>query len=131
MFTGTFSQITVELLIDTMDDSLDFYCEELGFAIDVQVPEEGTPFFATIKKDVVKIMLYARQQFSEEIPAFTTQKRGGTIALYISADKIEELFNQLSQKHPIIQPLHQTNYGSTEFSMTDPSGYVLMFASPS
>lgn len=73
-------------------------------------------------------MLYAKQQFNEEIPIFATQKCGGTIAPYISVDNIEELYAQLGQAHSIIQPLHQTNYGATEFSMTDSSWYVLMFA---
>lgn len=129
MSNYSFSQITVELLVDEMSKALDFYREELGFTIEVQVPEEGMPFFATIKKDAVKIMLYSRQQFAEEIPQFATQIRGGTIALYISVDNIEKLYAHLKEKHPIIQPLHQTNYGTTEFSMTDPSGYVLMFTS--
>lgn len=114
-------------MVDEMQPMLDFYLRQLGFSIATQVPDKGNPFFAIIARDQVRIMLYSREQFAEEIPQFATHARGGTIALYIAVDNIEELYAQLKEKRPIIQPLHQTTYGTTEFSMTDPSGYVLMF----
>ncbi len=72
-------------------------------------------------------MLYQSAAFGQEIPQFKAQQPNATIALYIQVDDIKRLYEQVKDRVKIVQPLHQTDYGSTEFSCLDPDGYVLMF----
>lgn len=122
------SEITIELMVDEMQESLDFYTDLLGFKIVTAVPEEN-PFFAIIENGSVEIMLYERNAFVEEIPYFDKQKLGGTIALYMGIKNLKEEYERLKNKVKIIQPLHETDYGTDEFSFYDCNGYVLMMHS--
>jgi uncharacterized glyoxalase superfamily protein PhnB len=119
--------IIPELLVDDLAAALDFYQTHLGFSIVTQFPE-NQPIFALIKNDQAQIMLYHRQQFTEEIPEFATQPIGGTFVLYINVADIQSVHTKMRAVSQIIQPLHKTEYGSLEFTATDPSGYKLMFS---
>lgn len=118
--------LTTELMVDDMKGSIDFYRDILGFNIIVSEPQEN-PFFVILQNGPVELMLYHREQFLQEIPKFEDMLVGGSIALYIGVDKVEELYESLKDKVKIVQELHTTDYGSTEFSCEDNSGYVLMF----
>ncbi|MCA9369109.1 MAG: VOC family protein [Pseudomonadales bacterium] len=118
--------ITTELMVDNMAKSINFYRDILGFTIIISEPKE-TPFFVILQNGSVELMLYHRNQFSQEIPKFKDMSVGGSIALYIGVEEVEELYKSLSGKVKIIQELHTTDYGSVEFSCEDNSGYVLMF----
>lgn len=118
--------ITTELMVDNVTESIDFYRDILGFEVTVLVPEEN-PFFAILQNGPVELMLYHRAHFSEEIPKFKNLSVGGSIALYIGVEAIDSLYKLLKDTVKIIQPLHTTDYGSIEFSCEDNSGYVLMF----
>lgn len=118
--------ITTELMVDDMDKSLIFYTDILGFNLIVSEPNKN-PFFVILQNGPVELMLYHRKQFSQEIPKFKDILVGGSIALYFGVDEIEKLYMRLKGKVKIIQELHTTDYGSTEFSFEDNSGYVLIF----
>lgn len=113
-------------MVDNMAKSINFYRDILGFTIIISEPKE-TPFFVILQNGSVELMLYHRNQFSQEIPKFKDMSVGGSIALYIGVEEVEELYKSLSGKVKIIQELHTTDYGSVEFSCEDNSGYVLMF----
>lgn len=117
--------LVTELLVDDMDSMLHFYSELLSFNLETAVPEKS-PFFVILNNNGVKLMLYAREQFTEEIPHFLSPETGGTFALFLEVENIEELYEKLQKSDSIIQPLHTTNYGTKEFSLSDPSGYVVM-----
>ncbi len=118
--------ITTELMVDDIDESMAFYIHILGFSCILAEPKEK-PFFVILKNGPVELMLYQREQFSEEIPAFETPPVGGTIALYIGVENISSFYSDIKDKVKIIQKMHKTNYGTLEFSCEDCNGYVLMF----
>lgn len=118
--------ITTELMVDDIGESVDFYKNVLGFEITVCVPEKK-PFFVILKNGPVELMLYHRNQFAEEIPKFKDMPVAGSIALYIGVAEVETLYESVKDTVKIIQDLHTTDYGSVEFSCEDNSGYVLMF----
>jgi len=118
--------ITTELMVDDMEKSIDFYKHTLGFKIILSEPKTN-PFFVILQNGKVKLMLYQRKQFAEEIPSFEKLPVGGSIALYIGVEDIASFFDKIKRKVKIIQPLHKTDYGSTEFSCEDCNGYLLMF----
>lgn len=118
--------LVTELLVDDMTAMVGFYTQRLGFRVLTSVPE-NTPFFVILENNTVQLMLYSRAKFAEEIPHFTAPETGGTFALFLEVEDIETLYKELESYDSIIQPLHLTTYGTKEFSLTDPSGYVVMF----
>lgn len=122
----SFSQLTPELMVESVIQTLPFYTDILGFKTVMAAPEKD-PFFVILANGPVEVMLYQREQFAAEIPQFDEMKLGGTVALYISVKDISVFYTKVKDKVKIIQPLHTTDYGSVEFSISDPNGYVLMF----
>jgi uncharacterized glyoxalase superfamily protein PhnB len=116
----------LELMVDDMERSIQWYTDVLGFKKSMATPEIN-PVFVSLSNENVDIMLYSRQEFSKEIPKFKEINLGGSFVLYISVENIQSLYNSIKEKAKIIQELHKTDYGSEEFSLEDPNGYVLMF----
>lgn len=117
---------TLELMVDNMKETIEFYTQILGFEISTEV-SESNPFFAIVKNGDIEIMFYSRKEFSNEIPKFKDMVIGGTFALYIGVEDIQKVYNSIKDKVTIIQQLHKTDYGSLEFSIEDINGYILMF----
>jgi uncharacterized glyoxalase superfamily protein PhnB len=119
--------ITPELLVDNLPKTLDWYKSVLGFETIFISPESGVPTFARIKLGSAEIMLFTRSDFGKEIPAFSTAPMGGSFVLYLEVEDIKTIWSRVKDKTIVIQPLHQTTYGSEEFSIQDCNGYHLMF----
>jgi len=119
--------LTLELLVEDVSITLDWYRQVLGFETLFMSPEVSTPTFARIKRGTAEIMLFRRAEFAREIPSFTTPPIGGTFVLYFEVNDIHKLWDSVQTYASIIQPLHATDYGSTEFTIQDCNGYHLMF----
>jgi uncharacterized glyoxalase superfamily protein PhnB len=120
-------KITPELLVEDLPKTLEFYTKNLDFHTVVAFPEDE-PFFALIENDQAQIMLYKREPFAEEIAEFSDTAMGGSFVLYIDVADVQAVHDRLKLVAPIIQPLHDTTYGTREFTCQDPNGYKLMFA---
>ncbi len=118
--------IVIELMVDNMKDTVKYYTDILGFSIKISFPEDN-PFFVSILNENVEIMLYTREEFSKEIPKFKDMKVGGSIALFIEVSNIKDMYKRIKGRVNIVQELHDTSYGTTEFSIEDINGYILMF----
>ncbi len=120
------NSVSVELMVDDIQKTVEFYKTVLGFEVILETPDDK-PTFAIIKSNNVKLMLYIREEFANEIPKFKNEKLGGSIALYIGVDNIKNWHKRLESKVKVVQKLHATEYGTEEFSFEDINGYVLMF----
>jgi len=117
----------LEIMVDNMEKNIHWYTNILGFEKKIVTPEIN-PIFVSLSNGGVEIMLYKREEFSQEIPKFKDIKIGGSFALYITVENIQTLYDSVKDHEKIIQELHTTDYGSVEFSLEDPNGYVLMFS---
>lgn len=116
-----------ELLVDDLVATIKWYIDLLGFRVVFQSPENGAPFFARISRGSAEIMLFRRQEFAQEIPSFAHLQTGGSFVLYLTVDDIHPIWEKVKDHAKIIQPPHTTDYGTTEFAITDCNGYHLMF----
>lgn len=119
--------LTPELLVENIQKTIEWYQATLGFEAMFISPETGTPTFARIKRGSVEIMLYRRAEFAKEVSTFSTTPMGGSFVLYLELDNIKGEWVKIKDAVTIIQPLHQTTYGSQEFTIQDYNGYHLMF----
>ncbi len=116
-----------ELLVDDLPRTVAWYQSVLGFATLIISPDSTKPTFARLKKGSVEIMFYRRSEFALEIPSFKDIRLGGSLALYLTVDDIQSIWDMIQAKAEVIQPLHSTTYGSKEFTILDCNGYHLMF----
>ncbi len=124
-------EITTNLMVDDVDATLAWY--KLVFAAEmvaaVPYPADDTRFqWAMIKLGDAHLMFQLRASFEEELPLLAGKKLGGSFSLYIKTEAVNALHDALQGKAKIIEPLHETFYGSHEFAIKDCNGYVLVFA---
>lgn len=120
-------QIIPELLVEDMAKTVIFYKEILGFIPEIVFPEKE-PIFVQVKRDDIRVMVYARSEFEKEIPKLKKVKMGGSVLLYMMVKKVEDFYKQIHKRVTIVQPLHKTDYGALEFTMADCNGYLIAFS---
>jgi uncharacterized glyoxalase superfamily protein PhnB len=116
-------RVIPELLVEDMSKSLDFYVGVLGLEKEVIFPEDK-PVFAKLTRGEVKLMVYVRDEFEKEIAKFGRMKMGGTVGLFIEVEDVNDWYKRIGDKATVIQDLHETDYGTKEFSFEDVNGYV-------
>jgi catechol 2,3-dioxygenase-like lactoylglutathione lyase family enzyme len=121
-------KLTPNLLVSSVERSLAFYRDVLGFAVDVTVPE-GPPYvFASVQAGPVEIFLNAPEPAIAEYPAFKNRPIGGTLTLFIEVASIQTVYESLRDRVTVVMPLEKKWYGVTEFAFEDPDGYLITFA---
>lgn len=120
-------QLIPELLVEDMPKTLRFYQEMLGFRPEIIFPQTN-PVFAQVSRDDIRIMLYDRSEFENEIPKLKKLKMGGTTLLYIKAKNLKGFYDKIKNQVKIIQPYRKTDYGAWEFTFEDLNGYLIAFS---
>lgn len=123
-----YKSLTANLMVESVDKSVEFYKNILGFSLITSVPnEKGYLQFAILTKDGFNLMFQEKNNFIEEYPILDTPKVTPSISLYIAVDNFDLLYNNLKEKHKILKDVSTTFYGTKEFAIADINGYVLTF----
>jgi len=120
--------LTPNLMVEDVNQTVDFYKNVLGFDLIATVPETGRFNWAMMKQGGVEMQFQLRASLAEEIPAFKDRSIGGSLTLYVGVEGIEELHGRLKDKVAIVQAMHTTFYGTQEFALQDINGFVISFA---
>lgn len=121
------------LIVDSVEPSLKFWTEQLGFRRENEVPDgKGKLVFASVKKDRVEIMYQTRASVIAADPSAAADLAGRSVALFITLPSIADLdeIGRRSKGAPLVKPRHDTFYGTTEFYIREPGGNVVGFAAP-
>ena len=112
------------LLVGDMRQSLEFYVEKLGFTQTGYFPIESNPIRTEVRRDDVAIILFTEALYAVgDSPSFSG-------ALYIFPENVDRLAEELRGKVPLEWHPHDTDFGTREFAIRDPNGYLLIFAQP-
>jgi len=123
-----YKSITPNLMVESVDKTVDFYCNKLGFSVAVSVPKDDrTLQFAILTRDGLTLMFQDRENLIEEYPVLNTVKTQPSATLYIKVNNFEVLYKELKAKCEILCELHKTFYGTNEFAIKDNNRYVLTF----
>lgn len=123
-------KLTPNLMVESVDQTIAFYREVLGFAVLTTVGEEGALDFVILQRDSIEIMFQSRKSLSENVPALTGSPIGASQTFYIEVAGVKTLYEQLKGKVEIVVDLHTTFYGTEEFYFKDINGYILSFSEP-
>ena len=123
-----YTNMTTNLMVESVDKSIAFYQDILGFNVVASVPGKNDGLqFAILTKDGINLMLQERSNLIEECPILDTPKVYPSVTLYVMVDNFFELYDEIKGKYPIYAEIHTTFYGAKEFAITDVDGYVLTF----
>lgn len=120
--------LTPNLMVEDVNQTVDFYKDVLGFDLIATVPEMGQFNWAMMKQGNVEMQFQLRASLTEELPIFKDRAIGGTLTLYIGVEGVEDLHERLKDRVIIVQAMHKTFYGTQEFAIQDSNGFVISFA---
>lgn len=123
-----YTNMTTNLMVESVDKAIAFYEGVLGFSIMASAPgkNEGLQF-AILSKDKLMLMLQEKSNLIEEYSILHTDVVHPSVTLYIMVDNFDALYAEIQGKYPIYTEIHTSFYGAKEFAITDLDGYVLTF----
>ena len=121
-------KLTPNLVVSSVEQSLAFYCDVLGFTKTGTVPDQSPYVFAMVESGSVEVFFNAPAAAVEEYPALADMQIGGTLTLYMEVSGVETIYEELKGRVKVTMPLEKKFYGVTEFAFEDPDGYVITFA---
>jgi lactoylglutathione lyase len=123
-----FKKLTPNLIVASVERSLAFYVDTLGFERGMTVPDASPFVFASVTSGPVEIFFNDAAAAVKEYPAFSGKPIGATGTLFIEVDGVDALHDRLKSTVKIVMPLVTQFYGMREFAIEDPDGYVITFA---
>jgi PhnB protein len=111
------------LFVSSIERSVDFYQEKLGFDLGFAMTGDGGKMLhASVTNGAVKLMLGYAEPSAERRP-------GGGAELYIYAGDVDEYYERVRSAGTVLtSEIEDQFWGDRTFTVTDPDGYVLTFA---
>jgi uncharacterized glyoxalase superfamily protein PhnB len=116
------SKLSLDLVVNSVESTARFYSDILGFEI-LEIDQN----FARLKAGDSEIMLMSKSDFDREVPALNRPKNEGWTVLIMEVMDIKDVYESIRSKVEIIRELQRTNYGTQEFLLKDPDGYLIQF----
>ncbi len=115
------------LNVEDVEASLDFYRNALGFTVDNRHDDRGKPIWAAIRHGEIALMLNSPEQADSS--ARRRRPSYGETLFYLYVPDAQAAHEELSARGYAPGPLAEQPYGVLEFTLRDPDGYELAFAS--
>ena len=131
-----FTKLTPNLIVSSVERSLSFYVDVLGFARGMTVPDQPPFVFASVTSGPVEIFFNDTAAVLKDHPDWATKAKpsaGNSMFIEIGggrsdAVQVDALHDRIKSNVRVIMPLTTQFYGMREFAIEDPDGYVITFA---
>jgi uncharacterized glyoxalase superfamily protein PhnB len=123
-----FTKLTPNLLVASVERSLAFYVDTLGFGRGMTVPDQSPFAFGSVTAGPVEIFFNDAAGAVKEYPGFAGKPIGCTGTLFIEMNGVNALHDRLKLRVKVVMPIETKFYGMREFAIEDPDGYVITFA---
>ncbi len=120
------------ILVFDIQQSLQFYCEVLGFEIvssDNAGPDYGWVLLSSGKTEIMMEPIYPKNHKPAEPDALRTAHHKDT-ALYFGCPDVDAVYEHLIAKGISVKEPRIVYYGMKQLYLTDPDGYLLCFQWP-
>ena len=125
--TPLISKMTTNIITKDVNRSIDFYKALIGFEVIMSIPDSGKLDFAILKYDEIELMLQSYEIIKSELPDIIPNELSPSFLLYFEVNDLNAIYERI-RSAIMIKDKHQTFYGTTEFSVIDPDGYIIGFA---
>lgn len=124
-----YQSITPNLMVENVQETINFYSKKLGFSVITTVPDQKHGLqFAILQKDEISIMFQSKESLIEEYDVLNTNIIKPSLSLFIKVDNIQELYDDLKDNVTVIKEIHETFYKTKEFAILDINHNVLTIA---
>jgi predicted enzyme related to lactoylglutathione lyase len=106
------------LEVNSLQDSLEFYREQLGFELQT-LAEEAEPPMATLRAGRLRVML------AEQL--LTMARRGRGVHLFFGVADVDEYYEQLRARGLDVAAPSEEGWGGRFLTLEDPDHYRLFF----
>jgi predicted enzyme related to lactoylglutathione lyase len=106
------------LEINSLEESLAFYHEQLGLEIESNNPEHEPPM-ATLRAGRLKITLVEQLE--------TMLRRGRGVHFFLGVSDVDAYYNQLKERAVDVKPPADEGWGGRFITLEDPDKYRLFF----
>ena len=126
--TRMVNKSTPILHVKSVEPSLKFWTERFGFHKTIEVPEGDHLGFVALENDKVEIMYqtYSGMQADPANPLAKVVDQGPSF-LFMELPDIKAA-EQALKGADIVQPIHDTFYGSKEIVVKEPGGHFVIFS---
>jgi len=124
----TVKRLTPNLYTDDVAACVKFWVDRLHFEKTNEVPDGGNLAFASLQKGNIELMYGSYASLERETGDIGRSFQRGAGFLFIEVDNIDAVAEAMKDA-PLVAPVHKTFYGSTEFTVKDPAGHFVTFAS--
>ena len=119
---ASISTAAPQFLVSSLSDAITFYEKRLGFRCNFIYLD----FYASISRDGATIHLKCAPRLDAER---AHRKPGEHLDAFLPVSGIDELHAELvGRGAPIMTPLEKRPWGTREFHVEDPDGYILCFS---
>ena len=121
-------KLSPNLFVTNVKESIAFY-EKFGFKVEQAIPDAENPFWASIASGDVEIMLQEKNSGTQEFAVLAGKELGATLTLFMETENLEENYKVVKENnYEIVYDMHETFYGTHEFAVQDPDGYICVLA---
>jgi uncharacterized glyoxalase superfamily protein PhnB len=127
-FTESRMTLRLELFVNDLSNSLDFYCRVLKF----EISERQSDGYTLITNGEVQLGLNIRSNLPDDHPVQSQEHErvGKGIEIVLEIDNIEEIYEHvIAQNWPLADKLQHRPWGLIDFRVIDPDGYYLRITS--
>jgi catechol 2,3-dioxygenase-like lactoylglutathione lyase family enzyme len=119
-------KITPVLIVESVEKSLAFWADRMGFEKTVEVPAEDGLAFVILVREGAELMLQSVASVRRDEPRFV-REHGNSGALFIEVEDFEDVRKRL-EGYPVAMPERVTFYQMREVGVFEPGGNTVIFA---
>jgi uncharacterized glyoxalase superfamily protein PhnB len=119
------TKMTPNLIVKSIEASLPFWMDRLGFEKLVEVPHGDKLGFVILQRGNAELMLQSRDSLSNDVAEIARGPHGAVV--YLEVDDLDALRAALAE-YPLVTPERTTAYGAREIIVRDPDGHVVFVA---
>lgn len=120
-----YQSLTPNIGVKSVNETVKFYTEILGFTKVVSVPESGEFIFAIVHAGDINIMFQQIENLQEEYSDLKDLNQNPCLTLYIKLKNKNSLYDKLKDTDLLVKKIHTTPYGAEEFAIKDNNNLIL------
>ena len=120
-------KITPVLLVESVEKSLPFWTDRMGWNKIAEVPDGESLAFAMLAHEDALLMLQTLESARKDEPKFINDAGMYRTSLFVEVDEWPDIISRL-EGYEITMPERETFYGMREIGVFEPSGHVVIFA---
>ncbi|KAA6344400.1 hypothetical protein EZS27_007953 [termite gut metagenome] len=120
-----YQSLSPNIGVKSVNETVKFYTEVLGFQLLMSVPETGEFAWAMVGSGNAVIMFQETGNLQEEYPQLKGKFQNASITFYVKLKGMNALYEKLKDADYLVKELHKTFYGADEFAVYDNNGFIL------